>query len=129
MKRFVEGRDRRQGVLLPEYLDDYVSEENPVRIVEAFIDELDLAALGFAGVMPEPTGREFLQGRGAWQACQSGSGAPVEPVQRPRISLPLTQLWIGPPAALAAGQIHAGKLKCGLRRGAFHPRRLSGLIF
>ena len=43
MKRFVEGRDRRQGVLLPEYLDDYVSEENPVRVVEAFIDELYLA--------------------------------------------------------------------------------------
>jgi len=57
LKRFVEGRDRRQGVLLPEYLDDYVSEENPVRVVEAFIDELDLAALGFAGVVPEPTGR------------------------------------------------------------------------
>ena len=57
MKRFVEGRDRRQGVLLPEYLDDYVSEENPVRVVEAFIDELDLEALGFAGVVPEPTGR------------------------------------------------------------------------
>jgi Transposase domain (DUF772) len=57
VKRFVEGRDRRQGVLLPEYLDDYVSEENPVRVVEAFIDELDLEALGFAGVAPEPTGR------------------------------------------------------------------------
>ena len=57
MKRFIEGRDRRQGVLLPEYLDDYVSEENPVRVVEAFVDELDLAALGFAGVVPEPTGR------------------------------------------------------------------------
>jgi transposase len=58
VKRLVEGRDRRQGVLLlPEYLDDYVSEENPVRVVEAFIDELDLEALGFAGVVPEPTGR------------------------------------------------------------------------
>ena len=54
MKRFVKGRDRRQGILLPEYLDDYVSEENPVRVVEAFFDELDLAALGFAGVMPSP---------------------------------------------------------------------------
>ena len=43
--------------MLPEYLDDYVSEENPVRVVEAFIDELDLEALGFAGVVPEPTGR------------------------------------------------------------------------
>src|SRR6202048_921701 len=57
MKRFVEGEDRRQGVLLPEYLDDYVSEENPVRVVEAFVDALELAALGFAGVVPEATGR------------------------------------------------------------------------
>ncbi len=57
MGRFVEGEDRRQGVLLPEYLDDYVSEENPVRVVEAFVDALDLAALGFAGVVPEATGR------------------------------------------------------------------------
>ena len=57
VKRFIEGRDRWQGVLLPEYLGDYVSEENPVRVVEAFIDELDLAALGFTGVVPEPTGR------------------------------------------------------------------------
>jgi transposase len=57
MKRFVEGEDRRQGVLLPEYLDDYVSEDNPVRVIEAFVDELDLAALGFDGVVPEATGR------------------------------------------------------------------------
>ena len=52
MKRFVEGEDRRQSLLLPESLDDYVTEDNPVRVVEAFIDELDLAALGFAGVRP-----------------------------------------------------------------------------
>src|SRR5271156_4203472 len=57
MKRFVEGEDRRQGVLLPEYLDDYVSEENPVRVIDVFVDELDLGALGFAGVVPEATGR------------------------------------------------------------------------
>src|SRR5918995_1413308 len=57
MKRFVEGEDRRQATLLPECLDDYVTEDNPVRIVEAFIDELDLAALGFAGIVPEVTGR------------------------------------------------------------------------
>jgi hypothetical protein len=42
MKRFVEGEDRRQGALLPHCLDDYVTENNPVRIIEAFIDELDL---------------------------------------------------------------------------------------
>src|SRR5471032_1043917 len=57
MKRFVEGEDRRQGVLLPEYLDDYVVEENPVRVIDVFVDELDLAALDFEGVVPEGTGR------------------------------------------------------------------------
>jgi transposase len=57
MGRFVEGEDRRQGVLLPEYLDDYVSEENPVRVIDAFVEALDLGALGFEGVIPEATGR------------------------------------------------------------------------
>src|SRR5919106_6601831 len=57
MKRFVEGEDRRQATLLPECLDDYVAQDNPVRIIEAFVDELDLASLGFAGVVPETTGR------------------------------------------------------------------------
>ena len=57
MKRFVEGEDRRQGVLLPEFLDDYVSEENPVRVIEVFVEELDLRTLGFEGVVPEATGR------------------------------------------------------------------------
>src|SRR5580658_7487715 len=57
MKRFVEGEDRRQGVLLPEYLDDFVAEENQVRVLEAFVDELDLAALGFGGITPAATGR------------------------------------------------------------------------
>jgi transposase len=57
MKRFVEGEDRRQATLLPDCLDDDVTEDNPVRFVEAFIDELDLAALGFAGIVPEVTGR------------------------------------------------------------------------
>ena len=57
MKRFVEGEDRRQGVLLPEYLDDWIAEENPVRAVEVFVDELDLRALGFEGVVPAATGR------------------------------------------------------------------------
>jgi transposase len=57
MKRFVEGEDRTQGVLLPEFLDDYVAENNPVRVIDVFVDELDLHALGFAGVVPEATGR------------------------------------------------------------------------
>src|SRR6516225_9870014 len=57
MKRFVEGEDRLQAALLPHCLDDYVTEDNPVRVIEAFIDELDLAILGFESVVPETTGR------------------------------------------------------------------------
>ena len=57
MGRFVQGEDRRQDYLLPASLDDYVSEENPVRAIEAFIDALDLKALEFAGMTPAETGR------------------------------------------------------------------------
>jgi transposase len=57
MKRFVEGEDRLQVALQPHCLDDYVTENNPVRVIEAFIDELDLATLGFEGVVPKTTGR------------------------------------------------------------------------
>ncbi len=57
MKRFVQGEARAQMSLLPECLDDYVSDENPVRVVEAFIEGLKLEKLGFAGVVPQVTGR------------------------------------------------------------------------
>jgi transposase len=55
--RFVVGDDRGQSTLFPERLDDYLGEDNPVRAVDVFIDELDLAGLGFGGVEPEATGR------------------------------------------------------------------------
>jgi len=57
MSRFVQGADRRQQTLLPECLDDYVAEENPVRVVDVFVDELDLKGLGFEGMTPAATGR------------------------------------------------------------------------
>jgi len=57
MKRFIEGEDRSQSTLFPERLDDYLTEDNPVRVVDVFVDELDLAALGFEGAAPEATGR------------------------------------------------------------------------
>jgi transposase len=57
MKRFVQGETRSQMSLLPECLDDYVTEDNPVRVVEAFVDALDLEKLGFAGTVPQLTGR------------------------------------------------------------------------
>ena len=57
MKRFVEGADRGQSTLLPECLDDWIDEENPVRAIDAFVDALDLGGLGFDGVEPAATGR------------------------------------------------------------------------
>ena len=57
MKRFVQGDNRTQSFLLPEALDDYVTDTNPVRVVDVFVDELDLHKLGFEGVEPALTGR------------------------------------------------------------------------
>ncbi len=57
MKRFVEGLDRGQSTLFPECLEDWIDENNPVRVIDVFVDELDLAGLGFDGVAPEITGR------------------------------------------------------------------------
>src|SRR5882724_3858335 len=57
MRRFVEGTGRGQSTLFPECLGDWISEDNPVRVIDVFVDELDLAGLGFNGVEPEVTGR------------------------------------------------------------------------
>src|SRR3989441_11575308 len=57
MSRFIEGEERSQSVLFPESLDEWVTEDNPVRVVDAFVEELDLAGLGFARAEPAETGR------------------------------------------------------------------------
>lgn len=57
MRRFIEGENRQQVTLMPECLDDYIGEDNPVRVVDAFVEELDLYASGFEGVEPAATGR------------------------------------------------------------------------
>src|ERR671916_647511 len=57
MRRFVEGVDRSQTTLFPECLDDWIDENNPVRVIDAFVDALNLGELGFEGVVPEATGR------------------------------------------------------------------------
>ena len=57
MKRFVEGTDRGQSTLFPECLEDWIDENNPVRVIDVFVDELNLGELGFDGVAPEVTGR------------------------------------------------------------------------
>jgi transposase len=57
MRRFVAGVDRGQGTLFPERLEDWIGEDNAVRVIDVFVEELDLAELGFSGVDPEATGR------------------------------------------------------------------------
>jgi transposase len=57
MAGFVQGADRQQTTLLPECLDDWVDESNPVRAVDVFVDALELGELGFDGVTPAATGR------------------------------------------------------------------------
>jgi Transposase domain (DUF772) len=57
MKRFIEGEERSQVTLLPDCLDDYIAEDNPVRVDDVFVDELKLCGLGFDGAEPAATGR------------------------------------------------------------------------
>jgi transposase len=61
MKRFIEGEDRSQITLFPNRLDDYVAEDNPVRVVDAFVDQLDLGDLGFSRVVPHRTGHPIYR--------------------------------------------------------------------
>ncbi len=57
MKRFIEGVDRGQITLFPDRLNDWIGEDNPVRVIDVFVDELDLFDLGFERVAPKRTGR------------------------------------------------------------------------
>jgi len=57
MKRFIEGEERTQSVLFPDRLEDWVAEDNPVRVIDVFVDEMNLGALGFERTVPAATGR------------------------------------------------------------------------
>ena len=73
MRRFVEGVDRRQTTLFPESLDDWIGEDNPVRVIEAFVEALDLTALGFDGVIPRPlAGRHTIP-----RSCSSSTSTAI----------------------------------------------------
>ena len=64
MKRFVEGEDRWQATLLPDCLEDYVAEDNPVRVIEVFVDELDLGKLALmVSLRRRPAGPPIIQQR------------------------------------------------------------------
>jgi transposase len=70
MRRFVEGIDRGQATLFPECLEDWIDENSPVRVIDAFVGKLDLSRLGFDGVAPEANGSTFVPPRDAAQAVQ-----------------------------------------------------------
>ena len=57
MKRFIEGQARDQATLFPECLEDWIDEDNPVRVVDAYVEGLDLGDLDFTGIDPKSTGR------------------------------------------------------------------------
>lgn len=57
MSRFIEGQGRSQSMLFPERLEDWVAEDNPVRLIDAFVDEMNLEPLGFERSLPSATGR------------------------------------------------------------------------
>jgi len=84
MKRFIEGENRGQGTLLPELLDDYVAEDNPVRLVDVFVEELDLASLGFGRVHPAKTGRPAYHPAVLLIHLRLPQPYPIEPEARAR---------------------------------------------
>jgi transposase len=55
--RYIEGIDRKRKISYPEYIDDYITEDNPVRVIDAFVDSLDMVELGFKNAIPSHTGR------------------------------------------------------------------------
>jgi hypothetical protein len=67
MKGFVQGADRQQTTLLPECLDDWVDDSNPVRAVDVFVDAMELRDLGFDGVDPAATRRPVDAGQHDWR--------------------------------------------------------------
>ena len=70
MKRFVEGTDRGQSTLFPECLDDWVDEDNPVRVIDVFVDALDLGALDFGGAASTPSSTSLT----GWRAKPAPAG-------------------------------------------------------
>ena len=78
MKRFIEGENRKQVTLLAECLEDYVGADNPVRVVDVFVDQLELRRLGFAGVEPAETCAGF--GRGEEPSTSTATSIESSPV-------------------------------------------------
>src|SRR5262245_55603809 len=96
MKRFIEGVDRTQCLLLPDCVEDYVGPDNPVRVVEAFVEQLDLQALGFAGCSPEDRAAGLPPG-GATEALHLGYLNRIQSTRRleQETQRNLELIWLG----------------------------------
>ena len=81
MRRFVEGADRGQSTLFPECLEDWIDGDNPVRVIDVFTDELDLAELGFSGGRSRGNRPAFVSSVGITEALhlRLSQPGPVEP--------------------------------------------------
>src|SRR5262245_51880381 len=82
MKRFVEGIDRWQSTLFPECREDWICEDNPVRVIDALVEELDLAELKFCGVNPEASGRPSYHPSALLKLCIDGYRSRVQSSRR-----------------------------------------------
>ena len=71
MSGFIKGVDRHQSTLFPECLDDYVGEDSAVRVIDVFVDELDLSGLGFI-TEPSETGRPGYHPATMLEICVCG---------------------------------------------------------
>ena len=91
MKRFVEGTDRGQNTLFPECLQDWICEDNPVRVIDIFVDELDLAELRFSGIDPEVAG---VGGLSATYQPSSGTYVYNHDMRMSREETPLLRYWV-----------------------------------
>jgi hypothetical protein len=73
MNRFLQCEERTQDTFLPSRLEDYVTDDNPVRVIDVFVAELDLTKLGFEGMNPQATGRPVAPSRTPpGQRCAGG---------------------------------------------------------
>jgi hypothetical protein len=82
MSGFIEGEDRTQATLFPERVDDYVAEDSPVRVVDVFIDDLDVSGLGFR-TEPNATGRGLRSGIGRQDRGAKRGDGTVKKVRSP----------------------------------------------
>ena len=89
MPRYIEGQDRSQTVMLPECLDDFIGQDNPVRVVDTFVDELDLAKLDFENTLPAATGRPLITRRFCSRSTSTATSIASSPAAgwRPRLDV------------------------------------------